>query len=89
MTTFGQRLRSLVQEHGVRREELAQYLGVHWRTIYHYETDKREPNIAQLVALADFFNVSLDYLVGRTDDPTPPSAARRHRSRIRRTLARS
>jgi len=72
MTTFGQRLRSLVHEHGIRREELASYLGVHWRTIYHYETDKREPNISQLKALADFFNVSLDYLVGRTDDPTPP-----------------
>lgn len=34
-----------------------------------YEYDEREPAFQQLIALADFFDVSLDYLVGRTDNP--------------------
>ncbi len=69
MPSLGERLRALIRERGVNREELAEFLGVHWRTIYHYETDKREPNVTQLVKLADYFNVNLDYLVGRSDIP--------------------
>ena len=35
-----------------------------------YEYGEREPSFKYLIALADFFDVSLDYLVGRSDDPT-------------------
>jgi transcriptional regulator with XRE-family HTH domain len=69
MSVFGERLRKLIRERKIGREELAEYLDVHWRTIYHYETDKREPNISQLIKIANFFDISLDYLVGRSDDP--------------------
>ena len=35
-----------------------------------YEYGEREPSFQKLIALADYFDVSLDYLVGRSDDPT-------------------
>ena len=39
------------------------------RAYQHYEAGTREPNMINLVALADALNVSLDYLCGRSDDP--------------------
>ncbi|WP_083516103.1 helix-turn-helix domain-containing protein [Alicyclobacillus sendaiensis] len=72
MSLFGQRLRHLRRESGVSQRELSAHLGVTERALRFYESSDREPTIDQLIALADFFNVSLDYLVGRTDDPTPP-----------------
>lgn len=38
-------------------------------TISRYETGEREPGIEELIKIADFFNISVDYLLGRTDDP--------------------
>ena len=38
-------------------------------TISRYESGEREPGIAELIRIADYFRVSIDYLVGRTDDP--------------------
>ena len=43
-------------------------VGVNPRTYRHYETGDREPKMATLIALADYFGVTLDYLVGRTDE---------------------
>ena len=53
---------------GITQKQLAESLGVTIRTITNYENGSREPNIATLIVLADFFDVSLDYLVGRSDD---------------------
>ena len=52
------------------QKELADLLGISERGYRHYELGSREPDIEGLIALADFFDVSLDYLVGRSDDPT-------------------
>jgi transcriptional regulator with XRE-family HTH domain len=49
------------------QRQLAEALRVTVRTITNYENGSREPNIATLIALADYFDVSLDYLVGRSD----------------------
>jgi transcriptional regulator with XRE-family HTH domain len=46
---------------------IAELLGVSERAYQHYEAGTREPNIASLVALADYFDVSIDYLVGRLE----------------------
>ncbi len=65
---FSTRLKELRQNHKVSQQELADLLGVSTRAWRFYESGEREPNISGLIALADYFNVSLDYLVGRSDD---------------------
>ena len=70
MTPFPERLRQVRKQSGKKQREAADTCGVALRTYQLYEQGKNEPNIAKLIALADFFNVSLDYLLGRTDtDP--------------------
>jgi transcriptional regulator with XRE-family HTH domain len=63
------RLKQLRQTNDVSQQELADLLGISTRAWRFYESGDREPNIAGLIALADYFNVSLDYLVGRSDKP--------------------
>ncbi|WP_304459123.1 helix-turn-helix domain-containing protein [Alicyclobacillus sendaiensis] len=65
-------MRMLRRQNGLTQLELATAVQLSERVIRYYESGEREPVVSQLIALADFFNVSLDYLVGRTDDPTPP-----------------
>jgi len=69
LATLGERLRSLRKARNLKREQLAAAIGVTPRVITFYETNDREPSLRVLIALADFFDVSLDYLVGRSDDP--------------------
>lgn len=45
-------------------------LNTNQNTVSRYETGEREPNIATLIKIADFFNVSVDYLLERTDNPS-------------------
>lgn len=56
------------------QRELAKDLNIAPSTIAMYETGQRDPDTATLKILADYFNVSTDYLLGRTDDPSPPTA---------------
>lgn len=62
---FAARLRAIRMEKGAKQREVAEYLGVHTRTYQLYEEGKNEPSLAKLVALADYFQVTLDELVGR------------------------
>ena len=48
---------------------LAMALNMNQNSISRYETGEREADYATLIAFADYFNVSLDYLLGRTDNP--------------------
>ena len=48
----------------------AEILGMGQRNYQKYETGEIDPPLSKAIVLADFFNVSLDYLVGRSDDPT-------------------
>ena len=50
------------------QKEIAEYLGITRSSYGMYENGVREPNISTLIKIADYFNVSLDYLLGRTDD---------------------
>ena len=67
------RLRKLRQKQGLTQEEMAKVLGYSRQRYNFYETGKREPDNETIVKLADFFEVSTDYLLGTTDDPTSPT----------------
>lgn len=59
-------IRDLREDRDLRQSDLAKAVGIDQRTISNYETGKSNPDSDALIRLADFFNVSIDYLVGRT-----------------------
>ena len=65
------RIKQLRQERGLKQEELAKEFGIAQQTISNYEKGIREPDITTLKKMADFFDVSLDFLLGKTDIKTP------------------
>ena len=69
MSTFTDRLETLKSEKHVMQKDIAISLGISLRTYQRYEYGEREPSLSTLLALADYFDVSLDYLVGRSDEP--------------------
>lgn len=64
------RLRKIRKAKGISQLKLAMDLNTSQNTISRYETGEREPGIAELIRLADYFDVSVDYLLERTDIPT-------------------
>lgn len=64
---LGVRLRELREERKLLQIDLANILGVSRTTYTQYETGKSEPSFETVSMLADYFNVSVDYLLGRTD----------------------
>ena len=62
-------LRNLRKEKGISQLKLALDLNTNQNTISRYETGEREPGINELIKLADYFDVAIDYIVGRTDNP--------------------
>ena len=70
MSHFSKNLRSLRKEANMRQQDLADELGVAQTTIASYEQDQRFPNHETLIEIADFFNVSIDFLLGRDDSKT-------------------
>ncbi len=63
------RLKAIRKMRGISQLKLALDLNTSQNTISRYETGEREPGIKELIALADYFNVSIDYLLERTDNP--------------------
>ena len=61
------RIKDLREDADMRQIDLANAVGIDQRTISNYETGKTYPDSFALIKLADYFNVSIDYLVGRTD----------------------
>ena len=66
---LGERMKMLRKKRKVPEKELADLMGVKIRAYQFYESGSNEPRIASLIALADFYSVSIDYLVGRKDTP--------------------
>ncbi|RKI36739.1 XRE family transcriptional regulator [bacterium D16-51] len=64
---FAHRLRALRQEKNLTQTELAKKMNVAKTTIASYEQGKNEPNLSMLIKIADYFNVSIDYLLGNSD----------------------
>ena len=67
--SFSERLASLRKEKGLSLISLGEILSVTDEAVRLLERGKRSPSFEVLIALADYFDVSLDYLVGRSDDP--------------------
>ena len=59
------RIKDLREDRDMRQSDLARETGIDQRTISNYETGKTAPDAYALIRLADFFDVSIDYLVGR------------------------
>ena len=67
MATMGQRIKFLREERDYTQEQFGTMIGVSKSTIGMYELDKREPDKEKLEAIADFFNVDMDYLYGKSN----------------------
>lgn len=61
------RIKDLREDRDMRQSDLAAATGIDQRTISNYETGKTSPDAYALIKIADFFDVSIDYLVGRTE----------------------
>ena len=62
------RLKFLRKERGISQLKLAMDLNMNQNSISRYETGEREADYATLIRFADYFDVSLDYLLGRVDE---------------------
>lgn len=69
MNDLGQRIRECREAQKMTRRDLSLHLDVAPNTLAQWEYGTREPSIATLVQIADLFNVTTDYLIGRTDKP--------------------
>lgn len=69
MFLFNEHLKRLRQSRNITQKQLAKFICASERGIQNYELGTRKPTYDILVALANYFNVSLDYLVGRSDNP--------------------
>lgn len=68
---YQNRLRDLREDRDLKQKDLAQLLKVHQTTYSDYELDRLNIPVSVLHSLADFYNVSTDYLLGRTNTKTP------------------
>ena len=67
MATFAERLKSLRREKGWSQQRLADELELSKSSVNMYERGEREPGFETMEAIADLFNVDMNYLYGRTD----------------------
>ncbi len=67
MSSFGDTLKSLRNEKNLTQEELSNILNISRSSIASYETNRKQPDHSKLKIFSDFFNVSIDYLLGRTN----------------------
>jgi transcriptional regulator with XRE-family HTH domain len=66
---FAKRLKRLREDAGMQQQDMAKVLKIAKSTYHNYETGKREPDIDTLKIIAEYFNVTVDYLIGKTDHP--------------------
>lgn len=70
MSLFAERLKTLRTTNNATQKDIAESLGITVRGYQFYEYATKEPTMSNLIALADYFKVSIDYLVGRTNNPS-------------------
>lgn len=69
MDIFAERIKELRLTQAISQTALANHIGLTQRAIGFYETADKKPDYENLVKIADFFDVSTDYLTGRSDNP--------------------
>ncbi len=69
LDNFGNRLRKLRESEGLTQKQVAADIQCSCKVLSNYELGKREPDFDTLVKLSDYFNVTTDYLLGRTKEP--------------------
>lgn len=69
MGQIGNRIALLREKQGMTQEELSIKLNISRASLSHYEKNRREPDYDTLVKIANYFKISIDYLLGRTQDP--------------------
>lgn len=67
MSMFSERLKETRQKRNYTQKNVADHLGIAERAYQNYEYGNREPNLETLIKLANYFDVSLDFLTGRSD----------------------
>ena len=73
---FAGRLNDLVLKSGIQKKDCAAAIGVTKSAFSQFTTKKAVPSFDTLIFLADYFGVSIDYLVGRSDDPHTSSKSK-------------
>lgn len=68
---FPQRFRELRKKKTASNTVISELFGRNRNTVRRYENGESEPTLTSLINIAEFFGVSIDYLAGLTDDPTP------------------
>lgn len=69
MLKFSNRLKQLRKEKKLKQSDMAELLELTTRHYQRYETGEVDPPTSKTIFLANYFDVSIDYLVGRTDNP--------------------
>jgi transcriptional regulator with XRE-family HTH domain len=77
---FGKRLKQLREDNDLRQEDVGKIVNVEKSTVSQWESGKRTPDVETIMKLADYFNVSIDYILGKTDIRTPIETIAAHRS---------
>ena len=68
---YYKRIRDLREDHDLTQRQVAEFLKIPQPQYYRYESGYRDIPTDMLISLADFYNTSVDYILGRTDDPSP------------------
>ncbi|SFP02557.1 DNA-binding transcriptional regulator, XRE-family HTH domain [Oscillibacter sp. PC13] len=68
MSIFAQRMRELRHEKGRTQTQMAELIGIKLRAYQNYESGTSYPEIPNLMKLADYFDVTTDYLLGRSEE---------------------
>jgi len=70
---YFRRIYELREDNDITQKSIAEYLGMQPNVYRRYEKGIRAIPVEAVIKLADYYRVSTDYLLGRTDDPTPPN----------------
>ena len=86
MPNFSTRLKELRNKANLSQQELSKIIGISKSSINMYERGEREPGLETVGALADYFDVRTDYLLGKTDDTRSPKQAKKYNKLIIQSL---